>query len=38
MTPVTILLCIGVFNPFTKPLPTKKINQLNKHGLEYVIT
>lgn len=23
---------------FTKPLPTKKINQLNKHGLEYVIT
>ena len=22
---------------FTKPLSTKKINQLNKHGLEYVI-
>ena len=23
---------------FTKPLPTRKINELNKHGLEYVIT
>jgi hypothetical protein len=22
---------------FTKPLPTRKINELNKHGLEYVI-